>query len=56
MKTFAGQRQFQAPVADDFAKGMLARSVEAPPLKHPVTLWAGFIAGLVVWLRRQRLG
>lgn len=56
MKTFAGQRQFQAPVADDFAKGMLACRDEAPPLKHPATLWAGLLAGLAVWLRRQRLG
>jgi hypothetical protein len=56
MKTFAGQRQFQAPVADDFARGMLACRADVAPLKQPATLWAGMIAGLAVWLRRQRLG
>ena len=50
MKAFAAQRQFQAPVADDFARGMLApgqgSSSAASPLKHILSALAVLIAGL----------
>lgn len=54
MKAFAGQRQFQAPVADDFARGMLApgqaSGTAASPLKHIASALAALIAGLG-WLK-----
>ena len=50
MKAFAGQRQFQAPVADDFARGMLApgqgSAVATSPLKHILNALAVLLAGL----------
>lgn len=50
MKAFAAQRQFQAPVADDFARGMLApgqgSGTAASPLRHIVSALAVLIAGL----------
>jgi hypothetical protein len=50
MKAFAGQRQFQAPVADDFARGMLApgqgSAAATSPLKHILNALAVLLAGL----------
>lgn len=50
MKAFAAQRQFQAPVADDFARGMLApgqgSDTATSPLKHIRSALAVLIAGL----------
>lgn len=50
MKAFAAQRQFQAPVDDDFARGMLApgqgSSTEVSPLKHILNGLGVLIAGL----------
>ena len=50
MKAFAAQRQFQAPVADDFTRGMLApgqgSATAASPLKHIFSALAVLIAGL----------
>ncbi len=55
MKAFAGQRRFQAPVADDFSKGMLAvgqsADENANSQKH-----TGLLGGLSAWWRRQKLG
>lgn len=51
MKTFAGQRKFQAPVADDFSRGMLATvqvaSDDTLPHKHK-----RLISSLTSWWRR----
>lgn len=59
MKAFAGQRQFQAPVPDDFARGMLAPGLAdgtaASPLKHIAGGLAALIMGLVA-RRRQKPG
>lgn len=50
MKAFAAQRQFQAPVADDFARGMLApvkgSGTAASPLRYIVSALAVLIASL----------
>lgn len=50
MKAFAGQRQFRAPVADDFTRGMQAptqvEGSSAPPLKRVGNVPGGLIAGL----------
>lgn len=35
MKEFAGRRRFQAPVADDFARGMLPGPAAAPDVAPP---------------------
>ncbi|MPQ86476.1 type III secretion effector protein [Pseudomonas sp. MAFF 730085] len=55
MKAFAGQRRFQAPVADDFARGMLAQrpagNVDTTSLRHPNGVWAALMSGLTA-LRR----
>ncbi len=51
MRTFAGQRKFQAPVEEDFFRGMLATgqvaSDDARPLKH-----SSLINSLMTWWRR----
>ncbi len=51
MKTFEGQRKFQAPVADDFSRGMLATGKvngdDTPSLRH-----TGLINSLAAWWRR----
>ena len=51
MKTFEGQRKFQAPVADDFSRGMLAvgqvKGDDARSAKH-----TGLINSLAAWWRR----
>ncbi|WP_411389317.1 type III secretion effector protein [Pseudomonas sp. MPB23] len=55
MKAFADQRQFQAPVADDFSRGMLADG-HAPgdggnSLKHN-----GLLDSLMAWWHRKGWG
>ncbi len=52
MRAFAGQSKFQAPVADDFSRGMFAdgQSPDGNSLKH-----TGLINGLAAWWRRQTL-
>lgn len=52
MRAFAGQRKFQAPVADDFYRGMLAdgQSYGGNSLKH-----TGLINSLAAWWRRHTL-
>ncbi|WP_448652108.1 type III secretion protein [Pseudomonas fluorescens] len=58
MKAFAGQRKFQAPVADDFARGMLAPGhggdthTQSPRRSNGV--WAALINGLTAWWHGQR--
>ncbi|MCK6189280.1 type III secretion effector protein [Pseudomonas sp. EYE_354] len=51
MKTFEGQRKFQAPVADDFSRGMLATGKvngdDTSSLRH-----TGLINSLAAWWRR----
>ncbi|WP_241194812.1 type III secretion protein [Pseudomonas synxantha] len=55
MKAFAGQRQFQAPVSDDFSRGMLADGQTsgdgADSIKN-----VGLIHTLAGWWRRRKLG
>ena len=50
MKAFAAQRHFQAPVADDFARGMRApgqgSDTATSPLKHILNSLTVLIAGL----------
>lgn len=54
MKAFAGQRKFQAPVADDFSRGMLAAG-HSPNTDTRLIKLTGLIDGLAAWWRR-RLG
>lgn len=58
MKAFAGQRRFQAPVADDFARGMLApghtSETDSQSLRHANGVWAAVINGLTTWWRGHR--
>lgn len=57
MKAFAGQCQFQAPVADDFARGMLAPGHSGRPgvqAKQPAGAWEALAQGLIRWWRGQR--
>lgn len=49
MKAFAGQRKFQAPVADDFTRGMLAAGHSR--MGQPNGAWAVLINGLTTWWR-----
>ncbi|MFB3303830.1 type III secretion protein [Pseudomonas sp. AMR01] len=60
LNAFAGQHKFQAPVADDFARGMLAPGqsghADDEPLKQPEGTWAALIKGLVNWWRGQKPG
>lgn len=60
LNAFAGQHKFQAPVADDFARGMLAPEqpghADDEPLKRPESAWAALIKGLVSWWRGQKSG
>ena len=55
MKAFAGQRKFQAPVSDDFSRGMLADRQtpgdDADSLKN-----TGLINSLTGWWRRRKPG
>lgn len=55
MKVFAGQRQFQAPVADDFARGMpasgQANNTGESPLNYAGRVLAALINGLAGWRR-----
>jgi hypothetical protein len=54
MKDFAGRRRFQAPVSDDFCRGMLSAKQSAgenAEPKHP-----GLINSLTAWWRRQMQG
>ncbi len=49
MRVFANQQQFQAPVADDFSRGMLAdpQRPDSNALKH-----TGLINNITAWWRR----
>lgn len=53
MRAFASQQQFQAPVADDFSRGMLADGQRpvGSSLKH-----TGLINSLATWWRGQTPG
>ncbi|MCF5051230.1 type III secretion effector protein [Pseudomonas syringae] len=52
MRAFAGQTKFQAPVADDFSRGMFAdgQNPGGNVMKH-----RGLINGLTAWWRKQTL-
>lgn len=52
MKAFADQRQFQAPVADDFSRGMLADG-HAPDDGGHSRKHNGLIDSLMAWLHRK---
>lgn len=51
MKDFAGQRRFQAPVADDFARGMLAPGQSLKTETHPLAQIRGALASVILGLR-----
>ncbi|MGB3127607.1 MAG: type III secretion protein [Pseudomonas sp.] len=55
MKAFAGQRKFRAPVAEDFARGMLApepsRRMDQRLPRPPNGAWAVLLNGLTTWWR-----
>ncbi|WP_395608235.1 hypothetical protein [Pseudomonas sp. B22129] len=57
MKTFASQRQFQAPVSEDFVRGMLEVSqpnhTDAKPTQ-PGSAWAALAKGFMTWWRGQK--
>lgn len=50
MKAFVGQHKFQAPVADDFARGLHAsepaNNADADRLRRPTFHWAALINSL----------
>ncbi|HAA39216.1 MULTISPECIES: type III secretion effector protein [Pseudomonas] len=51
MRAFAGQRKFQAPVEEDFSRGMLATGqVASDDAKAP--RYSRLINSLTTWLRR----
>ncbi|UII73405.1 type III secretion protein [Pseudomonas sp. HN11] len=54
MKAFTGQSKFQAPVADDFSRGLAEPSGSSSD-DDKVLRRAGVINGLTAWLRRQTL-
>ena len=60
MKAFVGQKKFQAPVADDFARGLHASgpadNANAHCLRRPIFRWAALINGLCSRLRGQTPG
>ena len=53
MKDFAGQRRFQAPVADDFARGMLApgQDQDRGGGAQPLASLRGVMVSVMVGLR-----
>ena len=51
MRSFAGQRKFQAPVADDFSRGMLAAGQSSGDDARPFKT-TGLIKSLKAWLRQ----
>lgn len=51
MKDFAGRRRFQAPVSDDFSRGML--STRLSPGENAEPTHTGLINSLMAWWRRQ---
>ena len=55
MKAFSGQRKFRAPVAEDFARGMLAPGLEEGLSSQPPSRgWAGLIKALKTrWLGQK---
>jgi len=55
MKAFAGQRQFQAPVADDFSRGMLADG-PSPGGGGKSLKRSGLIDSLTAWWHRKGWG
>ncbi|MFL1546741.1 MULTISPECIES: hypothetical protein [Pseudomonas] len=58
VKAFVGQRKFQAPVADDFIRGLLAPGHASQPdakgLRQAHCMWAALTNGLAAWWRGQR--
>ncbi|BDB18829.1 hypothetical protein cym2001_21940 [Pseudomonas sp. CYM-20-01] len=53
MKAFDGQGKFQAPVADDFCRGLTESGLHSvDDAKAPGSV--GVFDGLKTWLRRQR--
>ncbi|MFL1416652.1 hypothetical protein ACI77M_10590 [Pseudomonas fildesensis] len=51
MKDFAGRRRFQAPVADDFARGMLEPGHDLMDRVQPSKHVRGALAAVIVGLR-----
>lgn len=56
MKDFAGQRRFQAPVADDFARGMLAPGQELGRDAQPLASLRGVMVSVMIGLRSMCSG
>lgn len=60
MKAFASRRKFQAPVADDFVRGMFApghpEHPDATLQRQTSGVWAALINALTAWWRRQKAG
>lgn len=56
MKAFVGQHKFQAPVADDFARGLLASHSDTQSLKQPTLRWATLINYLTTRWRGPTAG
>lgn len=55
MKAFAGERKFQAPVADDFSRGMLADR-QVPVARADSLKSTGLINSLTTWWRSRKSG
>ncbi|MBY8974102.1 type III secretion effector protein [Pseudomonas sp. P867] len=55
MKAFAGERKFQAPVADDFSRGMLADR-QVPVARADSLKSTGLINSLATWWRSRKSG
>ena len=56
MKDFAGQRRFQAPVADDFARGMLVPGQELGRDAQPLASLRGVMVSVMIGLRSMCSG
>ena len=54
MKAFAGERKFQAPVSDDFSRGLLAE-LQTPGAGGDSLKDTGLINSLAGWWRRRKL-
>ncbi len=54
MKTYAGERKFQAPVSDDFSRGLLAE-LQTPGAGGDSLKDTGLINSLAGWWRRRKL-
>lgn len=56
MKAFAGLHRFQAPVADDFVRGMLAPGQDLVTKPNSLAQFRGALASVILGLRTRCAG